>query len=325
MFLQKLQIKNISLENNILLAPMAGITDLPFRLICREFGTALTFTEMVSAKALFYKDEKTKKLLNIEGEKKPISAQIFGSDEESMSYAAKYVSKNFDMIDINMGCPAPTVTKHGDGSSLLQDLNKAGRIIDCVVKNSSKPVTLKIRLGWDKEHIVASEIAKTAEDLGVSAITVHGRTRTEYFAGHVNLEEIRRVKEAVKIPVIGNGDIIDEISAKQMFETTGVDGIMIGRAALGNPWILKRIINYLKTGECLPEIQLEDKFNVIKKHFLLEIGEKGEYTGIREFRKHLAAYTKNMPNSSVFRSKINLLETKNEVLSALDEYFEFLR
>ena len=251
MYLKEINIGNVKCKNNIFLAPMAGITDLPFRLICEKFEPGLVVTEMVSSKALLYNDEKTKKLLNTEGEKRPISMQIFGSDEEAMAYGAKYVSKIADIVDINMGCPAPKVTKNGDGSKLLLDIDKAGRVIDSVVKNSSKPVTLKIRLGWDKEHIVATEVAKLAENLGVSAIMVHGRTRDEYYSGKANLDEIRKVKEAVKIPVIGNGDVVDEESAKNMFERTGVDGIMIGRAAIGNPWIFERLRYYLETGQKL--------------------------------------------------------------------------
>ena len=321
MYLKELNIGNVKCKNNIFLAPMAGITDLPFRLICEKYEPGLVVTEMVSSKALLYNDEKTKKLLNVDGEKRPISMQIFGSDEEAMAYGAKYVSKIADIVDINMGCPAPKVTKNGDGSKLLLDLDKAGRVIDSVVKNSSKPVTLKIRLGWDKEHIVVTEVAKLAETLGVSAIIVHGRTRDEYYSGKTNLDEIRKVKEALNIPVIGNGDIVDEETAKAMFEKTGVDGVMIGRAAIGNPWIFERVRYYLETGKKLPEVSIEEKLKIIKEHFLLEIKEKGEYTGIREFRKHLAYYTKNLPNSSVFRSKINTLDNKENVLQELDNFF----
>ena len=247
--------------------------------------------------------------------------QIFGSDQEAMAYGAKYISNLADIVDINMGCPAPKVTKNGDGSKLLTDLDKAGNIIDAVVKNSSKSVTLKIRLGWDKEHIVATEIAKIAESIGVSAIIVHGRTRDEYYSGKANLEEIRKVKESVNIPVIGNGDIINEETAKDMFEITGCDGIMIGRAAIGNPWIFERVRYYLETGQKLPEISLEEKLKIIKEHFLLEIQEKGEYTGIREFRKHLAFYSKGLSKASDFRCKINTLNSTDEVLLCIEEYF----
>ena len=322
MYLKKLKIGNQELENNILLAPMAGITDLPFRLICKEFGPGLVTTEMVSGKAILYDDSKTKKLMNTEGEKRPISMQIFGSDNDSLSYAAKYVSELADIVDINMGCPAPKVTKNGDGSKLLLDLEKAKDVIEAVVKNSKVPVTLKIRAGWDKDNIVAEEIAKIAETAGVSAITIHGRTRDEFYSGKADLEIIKKVKQAVNIPVIGNGDIKDEETACEMFEKTGVDGIMIGRASLGNPWLFEKIIHYLKTGEKLPDRPLKEKLELIKKHLDLEVQEKGEYTAVREFRKHIAYYTKNLPNSSSFRNSVNVVESQKEFIEKIDEYFK---
>lgn len=321
MYLHELNIGNLKLENNILLAPMAGITDLPFRLICERFNPGITTTEMVSSKAILYNDEKTKKLMNITNEKRPIAIQIFGSDIEAMSYASKYVSNIADVIDINMGCPAPKVTKNGDGSSLLKNLDHAGEIIDAVVKNSAVPVSLKIRLGWDKENIVATEIAKIAEQVGISMITVHGRTRSEFYSGKSDLEEIAKVKENVKIPVIGNGDIIDEESAENMFKKTNVDGIMIGRGAIGNPWIFERVKYYLKTENKLPNMSLNEKRKIITEHFLLELQEKGEYTGIREFRKHLAYYSKGLGKASEFRKKINTLEKSKDVIECINEYF----
>ena len=321
MYLKELQIGNVKLKNNILLAPMAGITDLPFRIIAREQGTSYACTEMVSSKAIFYGDEKTKKLMNSEGEPRPLAIQIFGSDIEALSYASKYVSNIADIIDINMGCPAPKVTKNGEGSKILNDLELAENIMKAVIQNSKVPVTLKVRKGWDNDHIVAVEIAKIAEKVGISSITVHGRTRTEFYSGKADWDIIKKVKESVKIPVIGNGDVIDEESAKEMFEKTGVDGIMIGRASLGNPWIFRRIVHYLKTGEKLPDITNLEKLEVIKKHLELLIKEKGEIVAIKEFRKHIAAYTKNMPNSSSFRVRINSLETKKEVEKEINKYF----
>ena len=321
MYLHELEIGNVKLKNNIFLAPMAGITDLPFRVICEKFEPGLVFSEMVSSKAIFYDDEKTKKLMNLNGEKRPVAIQIFGSDVQAMGYAANYVSKLADIVDINMGCPAPKVVKNGDGSKLLLDLEKAKEIMETVVKNSTVPVTLKFRKGWDSEHIVAIDIAKIAEEVGISAITIHGRTRAEYYSGKADLEIIKKVKETVNIPVIGNGDIVNEQTAKEMFEKTGVDGIMIGRGSLGNPWIFEKVKYYLETGNKLPEIEAFQKLEIIKEHLELEIQEKGEIVGIKEFRKHLAAYSKNLPESSSFRSKINEIDTKDELIKALDEFF----
>ena len=321
MYLKKLKIKDLELENNLILAPMAGVTDLPFRKICKEFGPGLVCTEMVSSKAIYHDDTKTKLLMNTDGEKRPISMQIFGSDEETMGYASKYVSKIADIVDINMGCPAPKVVKNGDGSKLLLDIEKAEKVIKSVVKNSTKPVTLKIRKGWDCNNIVATEFAQMAEKAGVSAITIHGRTRTEMYSGKVDLDIIKKVKESVKIPVIGNGDIVDEESALKMFEYTGVDGIMIGRGTFGNPWIFERIKYYLETGEKLPLVTNEEKLRVIKEQIQLELDNKPEVTAIREMRKHIAWYTKNMPNSSEFRCEINKIEDKEQLMKIVEDYF----
>ena len=323
MYLKKLKIGNVELENNLILAPMAGVTNLPFRIVCKEFGPGLVCTEMASSRAMFHNDQKTKRLFNTEGEKRPISFQIFGSDEETMAYAAKYVSGFADIIDINMGCPAPKVVKNGDGSKLLLDLEQAEKVIKAVVENSKIPVTLKIRKGWDKENIVATEIAKIAENAGISAITVHGRTRSEFYSGKADLEIIKKVKETVKIPVIGNGDIVDEESAYNMFEKTNVDGIMIGRGSFGNPWIFRNIKHYLETGEKLPAPSNEEKLEIMKKHINLAVEEKGEIA-VKELRKHIAWYTKNLKNSSEFRSKINTIETKEELLEMLEAYFKTL-
>ena len=323
MYIKKLKIGNIELENNLILAPMAGITDLPFRTICKKYNPGLVCTEMVSSKAIFYNDSKTKMLLNTEGEKRPVSMQIFGSDEESMSYASKYVSNLADILDINMGCPAPKVVKNGDGSKLLLDIKKAEKVIRAVVKNSSKPVTLKIRKGWDLDHIVAIDYAQMAESLGISAITIHGRTRNEMFSGKVDLDIIKKVKESVNIPVIGNGDVVDEESALRMFEYTGVDGIMIARGSLGNPWIFNKISHFLQTGEKIIEPSNEEKLKIIKEHIKLELQQKPEFTAIREMRKHISWYTKNMPNSSEFRKKINEIENKEELFEEIEKFFKY--
>jgi len=322
MYLKKLKIGNIELNNNLILAPMAGVTDLPFRLIVEKFNPGLVCTEMVSSKALFYGDNKTKQLLKTDGEKRPISMQIFGSDAESMAFAAKYVSELADIVDINMGCPAPKVVKNGDGSKLLLDLNKAEEIIKAVVKNSKVPVTLKFRKGWDNEHIVACELARIAEKNGIAAITIHGRTRDEFYSGKADWDIIKKVKESVNIPVIGNGDIIDEESAKNMLEYTGVDGIMIGRGAMGNPWIFEQIEHYLKTGEKLPRPTNQEKYEILKEHIELDIREKGEAVALNEMRKHIAWYTKNMKDASSFRNEINHIDNKDELMKKIEDYFK---
>ena len=323
MFLHDLKIGNVTLKNNLILAPMAGITNLPFRMICEKFGPGMVCTEMASSKAIFHDDKKTSRLLNTEGEKRPISMQIFGSDEETMGYAAKYVSQMADIVDINMGCPAPKVVKNGDGSKLLLDLEQAEKVIKAVVKNSDVPVTLKIRKGWDNNHIVAKDIAKIAENAGVSAITIHGRTRSEFYTGQADWNIIKEVKESVTIPVIGNGDVVDGITAQQMFEETGVDGIMIGRAALGNPWIFKEIKSYLENGENIEGPSIEERLEIMKEHLNLAIEEKGEIA-IKEMRKHIAWYTKNLKNSSEFRSSINKIENEKELIDKINEYFKTL-
>ena len=324
MYLKKIKIGNVELQNNLILAPMAGVTDLPFRIIVEKFNPGLVCTEMVSSKALFYGDEKTKQLLKCDGEKRPISMQIFGSDPETMSFATKYVSKLADIVDINMGCPAPKVVKNGDGSKLLLNLNKVEEIVKAVVANSKVPVTLKYRKGWDNNNIVACEVAKIAEKNGISAITIHGRTRDEFYSGRADLDIIKKVKESVNIPVIGNGDIIDEESAKNMFEYTGVDGIMIGRGTMGNPWIFEQIQHYLETGEKLHSPTNQEKYEILKEHIELDIRYKGEAVALNEMRKHIAWYTKNMPNSSTFRNYINKIETKDELISTIKNFFKII-
>ncbi|MCI8654999.1 MAG: tRNA dihydrouridine synthase DusB [Clostridia bacterium] len=321
MYLKKLKIGDIELKNNLILAPMAGITDLPFRKVCKKFDPGLVCTEMVSAKAIYYDDKKTKLLLNTEDEKRPISMQIFGSDPETMGFAAKEISKIAEIVDINMGCPAPKVVKNGDGSRLLLDLPKAKAIIESVVTNSKVPVTLKFRKGWDEKNIVACKLAQIAEESGISAITIHGRTREDFYGNTVDLDIIKQVKEAVKIPVIGNGDIKDEETAIKMFEYTGVDGIMIGRASIGNPWIFRNIIHFLKTKEkCLPPTN-QEKLEIIKEHINLAVETKGEDIAIKELRKHLVCYIKNMKDATKMREYINRIETQSELLEKLEEIF----
>ncbi len=315
MYIHKLKIGNVELKNNVILAPMAGLTDKAFRTICKEYGAGLVYTEMASAKAIFHKDKKTKKLVNIDGEEKPISIQIFGSEDEIMKEASKEITNFADIIDINMGCPAPKIVKNGDGSSLLQNLNKIESIVRAVKEVSNVPVTVKIRTGWNKQNIVAVEAAKIIENAGADAITVHGRTREEYYSGKVDLETIKKVKESVKIPVIGNGDITDYETAINMFKETGVDGIMIGRGALGNPWIFSEILEHN-----IPSKQ--QKLNTILKHIDLAIKDKGERIAIKEMRKHLSSYIKNGKDASKIRDKINRIEERKELVDCLIEYFE---
>lgn len=322
MYIKKLKIGEIELENNLILAPMAGITDLPFRKICKKFEPGLVCTEMVSSKAIYYNDEKTKLLLKTDKEKRPVSMQIFGSDPDTMGYAASEISKIADIVDINMGCPAPKVVKNGDGSKLLQNLSKAREIIKSVVENSKVPVTLKFRKGWDENNIVACDLAKIAEESGVSAITIHGRTREDFYGNTVDLDIIKQVKESVKIPVIGNGDVKDEQTALEMFEYTGVDGIMIGRASIGNPWIFRNIIHFLETGEKLIQPSNEEKLKIIKEHIELTVETKGESIAIKELRKHMAYYVKNMKDATKMREYINKIETKKELLDKLEEMFK---
>ena len=325
MYLRKLNIGNVELENNIILGPMAGFTDRSFRIICEKFNPGLVVTEMISSKAIFYGDEKTKKMLDFKGEKRPISVQIFGEDVEAMQYATKYICKNYspDIIDINMGCPAPKIVKNGEGSKLLLDLEKVEKIVKAVVQSSTVPITVKIRKGWDNDHIVAVEAAKIIEEAGASAITIHGRTRSEFYSGNADWNIIKKIKENVKIPVIGNGDVRSGEDAKKMFEQTNCDGIMISRASLGNPWIFENVKNYLQ-GKPERTISKKEKMNIILEHIELETEEKGENTGVKEMRKNIGFYLKGEKDASKIREKINHLDTKDEVIKEIKEYFENL-
>lgn len=320
--LRKLKIGNVELNNNIILGPMAGFTDRPFRIICEKYNPGLTVTEMVSSKGLFYNDEKTSLLMNTKGEKRPVAIQIFGSDTDAIKYAVEYINKNnlSEIIDINMGCPAPKVVKNGDGSKLMLDIKKVESITKAAVQNSNIPITVKIRKGWDNEHINAVEVAEAIEQAGASAITIHGRTRSEFYTGKADWNIIKQVKESVKIPVIGNGDIKTPEDAKEIFKLTNCDGIMISRASLGNPWIFEQIQEYLE-GKGIRKIYNDEKLKIILEHINLETEEKGEITGIREMRKHLAFYIKGTENASEIREKINHIEVKKELENVLKEYF----
>lgn len=315
--IHRIKIGDVELENNVFLAPMAGITDKAFRKIVKEYGAGLTYTEMVSVKALYYQDKKTEKLINTKEEKRPIAIQIFGSEPKIMAEAVRKLEREADIIDINAGCPAPKVVKNGDGSKLLLNIELLGEIVEQVKKATTKPVTVKIRTGWDEEHIVAVQAAKIIEQAGASAITVHGRTREQFYSGKADWNIIKEVKQSVKIPVIGNGDIENLEDAKKMFETTGVDAIMIGRGSLGNPWIFRNILQ-----EEEQPVSGKEKWETIQKHIELAIEDKGEKNAIKEMRKHLAWYLKNLKNAAKIRDKMNQLETKKEVIDCLSEYFE---
>lgn len=316
-----MKFRDFEVENEVFLAPMAGVTDLPFRLICKELGCGLLYTEMINAKALCYDDKNTKKMLNILDEEHPVAVQIFGSEPEFMGKAAQILNDYpNEILDINMGCPAPKVVKNGDGSALMRNPKLAGQVLDQVVKNSKKPVTLKIRKGWDDNSINALEIAKIAEDCGICAITIHGRTREQYYSGQADWDIIGEVKSQISIPVIGNGDVTSVEDAIRIKDHTSCDAIMIGRGAQGNPWIFKRIDHYMKTGQLLDQPNKDEKIDVAIKHMGLAIKEHGEYVAVREMRKHIGWYLKGMKNSARFRDQINHMETAKEVIETLNQY-----
>lgn len=319
---RKLKIGDVILENNVILAPMAGVTDLPFRLICKEQGAGLLCMEMVSAKAVQYHNKNTEALMEIHPDEMPVSLQLFGSEPDVMAQtAAQIENRPFAILDINMGCPVPKVVNNHEGSALMKNPGLAGEIIYAVSHAVKKPVTVKIRKGFDDEHVNAVEMAQIAEENGAAAVAVHARTREQYYSGHADWDIIRQVKEAVHIPVIGNGDVADAVSAARMLEETGCDGIMVGRASRGNPWIFREINSYLDTG-IIPDRPTKDEVrDVILKHAALQLAYKGEYTAVREMRKHVAWYTTGYPHSAKLRQLVNGLETIAELEESICRIF----
>lgn len=308
--MKKLKIGNVELENRYILGPMAGVTDLPFRLLCKEQGAGLLCMEMVSAKAILYNNRNTESLLEIHPDELPVSLQFFGSDPKIMSEMAKRVEERpFSFLDINMGCPVPKVVKNGEGSALMKNPRLVYDIVSSIVRAIEKPVTVKIRKGFDDDHINAVEIARIAEEAGASAIAVHGRTREQYYSGKADWEIIRKVKEAVSVPVIGNGDVFSPRQAEDMFRETGCDGVMVARGAQGNPWIFAELKAWEEEGRILPRPGKDEVRQMILRHARLQIEMKGEYPGIREMRKHVAWYTKGLPGAARFRDRVNAAET----------------
>lgn len=324
--LKPLQIGNVVIEHPFALAPMAGVTDLPYRLLCKEQGAGLMCTEMVSAKGLYYGNRKSEPLMATDPKEQPAALQIFGSDPDIMGeMAAKVDNGKFQLIDINMGCPVPKIVNNGDGSALMKQPKLAGEVIKAVASSVKVPVTVKIRKGFDDDHINAVEMAQIAEENGAKAIAVHGRTREQYYSGKADWDIIRRVKEAVSIPVIGNGDITCPQDAQRMYEETGCDGFMIGRRAKGNPWIFREMIHYFETGETLPRPSLEEVVAMMLRHGRMMIEFKGEYIGVREMRKHVSWYTFGFPGAAKLRDKVNHTETYQDLEELLTNYLESAR
>ncbi len=320
--MDKLTIGNVTLDNRLILAPMAGVSDLPFRLLCRELGAGLVCMEMVSAKAIYYNNKNTDSLMEIHPDELPVSLQLFGSDPRIMGDMAKRIEERpFAFLDVNMGCPVPKVVNNGEGSALMKNPKLVEEILTSLVRSTNKPVTVKIRKGFDEDHVNAVEIARIAESCGVAAVAVHGRTREQYYSGEADWDIIARVKEAVQIPVIGNGDVDSGEKAKKLLDTTGCDAVMIGRAAQGNPWIFREVSEYLETGTIPAPPTNAEKKELILRHAALQLQYKGEYTGVREMRKHLAWYSVGMPHSNRFRQQINAMETMDELVAGVEEMF----
>lgn len=313
-----MRIGNVVIDNNIALGPMAGVTDLPFRILCKEQGCGLLYTEMVSAKAILYKNKNTDELLKTLPQESPVAVQLFGNDPDIMTeIALRLEEMPFDIIDINMGCPVPKIVNNREGSALMLEPKTVEKILSKMAKELHKPLTIKIRKGFDDENVNAVEIAKIAEACGVSAIAVHGRTRQQYYSGMADWDIIKQVKENVNIPVIGNGDIVDGITANKMLESTGCDGIMIGRAARGNPWIFKQVAHYINTGEQISKPDIIELKKMILRHSRMLLDMKGDYTGIREMRKHVSWYTAGYPHSAEIRRRVNMVESYEELEEVL--------
>lgn len=320
--MDRLKIGDVELDNNLILAPMAGVTDLPFRLLCKEQGAGLLCMEMVSAKAIYYHNKNTEKLMEIHPEECPVSLQLFGSDPDILAeVAASIEDRPFSVLDFNMGCPVPKVVNNQEGSALMRDPKLAEQILKKLVRAVKKPVTVKIRKGFDDAHVNAVEIAKIAEACGVAAVAVHGRTRQQFYAGSADWDIIRRVKEAVSIPVIGNGDLHTAEDVLRIREQTGCDGFMIGRGAQGNPWIFRQILHKLQTGEDLEKPSAKDVAQMVLRHARMQIETKGEYIGIREIRKHAAWYTAGYQNSSRLRGQINEVENYEQLEALFRNWF----
>ncbi len=316
-----MKIGNIELNNRVFLAPMAGVTDMPFRVLCKEQGCGLVYTEMVSAKGMHYQDEKSTRLTLLDDREKPGAVQIFGSEPDIMAGVTEKLNESdASIIDINMGCPAPKITKNGEGSALMKRPEQVEKIVKAVVKVSKKPVTVKIRKGWDDCAVNAVEIAQIAEAAGASAVAVHGRTREQYYSGKADWSIIKRVKEAVSIPVIGNGDVVGPREASRLFEETGCDAIMVGRGAQGNPWIFKQINKYLEEGIIIEEPSPQEKIQTIIRHFNMLIEHKGERTGVLEMRSHIAWYIKGMRDAAHTKQVIFKLTEKEEIISLLQNF-----
>ena len=315
--MSQLTIGNVVLQNNIILAPMAGVSDLPFRLLCHEQGAGMVCSEMVSAKAIFFKNKNTEELLQIHPEEGPVSLQLFGSDPDIMSEMAKKIEdRPFAVMDINMGCPVPKVVNNGEGSALMKNPLLVGQIVEKMAKAINKPVTVKIRKGFDESHVNAVEIAHIAQESGAAAVAVHGRTREQFYSGKADWDIIAAVKQAVKIPVLGNGDVVDADSARRMFEQTGCDGILVGRGAQGNPWIFKEITEGMK-GRVIERPSAQELYEMILHHAHLSSEYKGEFITVREMRKHVAWYTTGLPHSASLRRQINEMETMGQLTECM--------